>query len=80
MDKFKNKYGIPSARLHHWDYGSAALYFITICTKNREHYIGDITNGRDAMPCISITLSLNGEKIWHQLFVGLKLGLQKMPD
>ncbi len=43
MDKFKNKYRITSARLQNWDYGSPGLYFITICTKNRECYFGDIT-------------------------------------
>jgi putative transposase len=37
-----NKYRIPSARLQTWDYGSQGLYFITICTKNRENYFGEI--------------------------------------
>ncbi len=45
MEKFKNKYRIPSARLQNWDYGSPGLYFITICTKNRECYFGEIKNG-----------------------------------
>lgn len=42
MEKFKNKYRIPSARLQTWDYGSHGLYFVTICTKNRQHYFGEI--------------------------------------
>jgi len=37
-----NKYRIHSARLQTWDYGSQGLYFITICTKNRENYFGEI--------------------------------------
>jgi REP-associated tyrosine transposase len=41
-DKFKNKFRISSARLTGWDYGSNGLYYITICTKNRVHYFGDI--------------------------------------
>ncbi|MBN2817336.1 MAG: hypothetical protein JXP36_00100 [Bacteroidales bacterium] len=41
-EKFQNKYRIPSARLQNWDYGWAAAYFVTICTKNRECYFGDI--------------------------------------
>lgn len=45
MDKFQNKYRIPSARLQNWDYGSPGLYFITVCTKNRENYFGEICNG-----------------------------------
>jgi putative transposase len=55
MEKFQNKYRIPSARLSHWDYGSAALYFITICTKNREHYFGEIVHDKDALPCVSLS-------------------------
>lgn len=42
MDKFKNKYRIPSARLQNWDYGANGAYFITICTHNREHFFGEI--------------------------------------
>jgi putative transposase len=45
MDKFQNKYRIPSSRLKNWDYGSPGLYFIKACTKNREHYFGKISNG-----------------------------------
>lgn len=44
MDKFKNKYRISSTRLQNWDYGSNGAYFITICTKNRKHYFGEIKN------------------------------------
>ncbi|MFO7873519.1 MAG: transposase [Bacteroidales bacterium] len=45
MDKFRNKYRIPSARLQNWDYGWNGAYFITICTKNRNHFFGEIVNG-----------------------------------
>jgi len=44
QDKFKNKYRIPSARLENWNYGWAAAYFITICTKSKEHFFGEIKN------------------------------------
>ena len=44
-NKFQNKYRIPSTRLQNWDYCWAGAYFITICTKNREHYFGEIENG-----------------------------------
>ncbi|MEA3485852.1 MAG: transposase [Candidatus Aerophobetes bacterium] len=43
-DKYKNKYRISSARLQSWDYGSNAMYFVTICTQNRQHYFGEIIN------------------------------------
>ncbi len=45
-DKYQNKYRIASARLPQWDYGWNAAYFVTICTHGREHYFGDIINGR----------------------------------
>ena len=50
-DLFQNKYRISSTRLQSWNYGNAGMYFITICTKNRECYFGGITivRGRDAM-------------------------------
>ena len=42
MTKFNNKYRIESTRLQHWDYGQKAVYFVTICTANREHFFGSI--------------------------------------
>ena len=45
-EKFKGKYRNESARLQNWDYGSDAAYFITICTKDREHFFGEIQNGQ----------------------------------
>lgn len=42
MNKYQNKYRIPSARLQNWDYGAMGAYFVTICTQNREHFFGDI--------------------------------------
>ena len=45
-DLYQNKYRIPSNRLPSWDYGENASYFITVCTKNRMCYFGDIVNKR----------------------------------
>ncbi len=44
-DKFKNKYRIKSARLKNYDYSQNGMYFVTICTKNREDYFGEIKDG-----------------------------------
>lgn len=44
-DKFKNIYRIKSARLAGYDYRNEGLYFVTICTKNKFHYFGEIENG-----------------------------------
>jgi putative transposase len=42
MEKFQGKYRISSARLQNWDYASSGMYFVTLCTKNSEHYFGQI--------------------------------------
>ncbi len=43
---FKNKYRTQTTRLKGWDYSSDGIYFITICTQNREHYFGEIITGK----------------------------------
>jgi hypothetical protein len=35
-----------SLRLKGYDYSSEGLYFITICTKHRQHFFGEIDNGQ----------------------------------
>jgi REP element-mobilizing transposase RayT len=42
--KFKQIYNTKSNRLQNYDYSSNWWYFITICTKNRESYFGEIIN------------------------------------
>ena len=55
-DKFQNKYRIPSARAVWHDYNDGD-YFITICTKNREHYFGEIVNGEMILNDLGIKLN-----------------------
>jgi REP element-mobilizing transposase RayT len=43
--KYQNKYRISSARAPFWDYSHNAAYFVTICTKNREWFFGDVVDG-----------------------------------
>lgn len=69
MDKYKNKYRIPSARLQNWDYGTNGAYFITICTQNREHFFGKIV---ETFQCKVSTMKLNeigilAEKYWLEI-------------
>jgi putative transposase len=45
MDKYQNKYRIPSTRAAWWNYAGNGVYFITICTAGREYYFGEIKNG-----------------------------------
>lgn len=40
--KFRGKYRIESARLKNWDYAQSGAYFVTICTKNRKCFFGNI--------------------------------------
>jgi REP element-mobilizing transposase RayT len=47
MEKYQGKYRISSIRLKNWDYSSQGMYFITICTKCREHYFGEIFESED---------------------------------
>lgn len=44
MKKYKNKYRIDSARLKNYDYSSKGAYFLTIVTKDRNYFFGDIVN------------------------------------
>jgi len=45
-DKFENKYRIETTRLKGWDYGKNGYYFVTICTKDRIPYFGNVINGK----------------------------------
>ncbi|MBA3985504.1 MAG: transposase [Flavobacteriales bacterium] len=40
--KFQNKYRTESIRLINWDYRSNADYFVTICTKDKKCFFGEI--------------------------------------
>ena len=62
-DKFKNKYRIPSARMQNWDYASEGAYFITICTKNRKHYFGEIENNKMILSNVGVIVDL----MWYEI-------------
>jgi hypothetical protein len=62
-EKYKNRYRIASARAAWWSYDWAGAYFITICTKNREHFFGHVKKGE-------MYLSPIGElahKFWYEI-------------
>jgi len=44
-NKFRNKYRVDSARLKNWNYGLNAIYFVTVCTANRDCFFGSVVNG-----------------------------------
>ena len=60
---FKNKFRIKSTRLPNWDYSSNGIYYITICTKNRECILGDIINGKIKLSPIGKIV----QKHWHEI-------------
>ena len=45
IEKFQNKYRIPSNRLRGWDYARSGHYYITIVTAGRNRLFRDIING-----------------------------------
>ena len=63
MKKYNNKYRIETTRLKNWDYGWNGAYFITICTKNRIHYFGEIKNQKMQLSGIGKM----AEKYWHEI-------------
>ncbi len=60
---YKNKYRIPSARWQGWDYSADATYFVTICTKSRFYYFGDILDGQMQLS----EIGRQAENCWQQI-------------
>ncbi|MBI3332286.1 hypothetical protein HYZ99_05030 [Candidatus Peregrinibacteria bacterium] len=46
---FKGRYRIRTNRMKNWDYSSSACYFVTICTKGKLHWFGEIEKGKMTM-------------------------------
>ena len=62
-DKFKKKYLFSSARLQNWDYASEGAYFITICTKDRKHYLGEIVEEEMILSNVGVIADL----MWYEI-------------
>lgn len=43
---FAEKYRIPSTRLHGKNYAGIGMYYVTICTKNRTPWFGNVCDGQ----------------------------------
>lgn len=63
MEKYQNKYRIASARAQWWDYGWNGAYFITICTKMRKHFFGDISCNKMNLSQVGIIADI----LWHEI-------------
>ncbi len=62
-EKYKNKYRIKSTRLQNWDYRWSGAYFITICTQYREHYFGEIIEGKMQLSNIGVIADI----LWYEI-------------
>ena len=62
-EKYQNKYRIASARAPWWDYGWNGAYFVTICTKNREHFFGEVRDGNMRLSRTGVIADI----VWHQI-------------
>ncbi len=63
--KFKGKYRIESDRLKGWDYGSHGYYFVTICTKNMAHWLGEVSADQIVLSDVGEIVAEELEKTAH---------------
>ncbi len=61
MEKFNNRYRIPSARAYWHDY-DGGVYFVTICTYNQICWFGNIQNGKMILSEIGEIVKLQWDK------------------
>ena len=62
-DNFQDRYRIPSSRWQNWDYGWNGAYFVTICTHGREHYFGEIVDGKMVLSNTGIIADI----LWYEI-------------
>jgi putative transposase len=58
---FRNKYRSQSGRLKGYNYSLSGVYFITICTQNREHFFGRIDKTECSLSLYEMYLSEIGK-------------------
>ena len=64
MNRYRNTFRIRSARAPWWDYGRCGMYFITICTADREPFLCEIKNNKTILSPIGKIV----EQEWHRSF------------
>jgi putative transposase len=62
-DKYQGKYRIPSNRMKGWDYSSPGYYFVTICTREKVEWFGEIHEGKVTLNSFGVIAAQNLEKI-----------------
>ncbi len=54
MDSSHKIFRQQSLRIHHYDYSQPGWYFVTICTKNRKEYLGNIETAKMSLSEIGV--------------------------
>ena len=62
MTLYKNKYRIESARCPYWDYTSDGYYFVTICTRDRQCFFGNVIAGKMQLSDIGLIIAQEWQK------------------
>ena len=60
MKLYKNKFRVETVRLKDWDYSTPCWYYITVCTKDKKHWFGEVKNGKMILNKLGKTV----EKEW----------------
>jgi len=63
MQTFKNKYRTKTLRIQSWDYRWNGVYFITICTKGKAHYFGEINDDEMYLSPVGVIADV----LWHEI-------------
>jgi putative transposase len=62
-DYYKDKYRVPSTRLKGYNYSQDGVYYVTICTKNRICFFGDVKNAKMRLS----SLGKIADKCWRNI-------------
>jgi putative transposase len=63
MSLFRNKYRVETTRLKGWDYAAAGLYFVTICTRERAYFFGEVIANQMRLSAIGETAA----RFWRDI-------------
>lgn len=63
LEKFKNQYKIESSRLRGYNYSQSGMYFVTICTKDKEEFFGSIKDRK----MILNDIGKMADKFWQEI-------------
>ena len=62
IDK-KGPFNRKTTRLKNWDYRNDSVYFITMCTSDREHYFGKIKDGKMHLSNVGVLANV----LWYEI-------------